>query len=130
MEVKKLMFAACAVMMAVSAQADFSWSWWVGGDKADKNLNGCQMGIASECKEMTGAQVSLLWGRAKYVHGCQFAFGYCNTRKMQNGPQLAVVNIADHAALQFGLLNFNKGGFLPFFPFFNFDKTMFGGGHK
>ena len=40
---KKLMFAACAVMMAVSVQADFSWSWWVGGDKADKNLNGCQM---------------------------------------------------------------------------------------
>ena len=70
--------------------------------------------------------MSLLWGRAKRVHGCQYAFGYCNAQKVQNGPQLAVVNIADKAALQFGLLNFNKGGFLPFFVFFNFDTKAFG----
>ena len=127
---KKLLFIACAAMLATAARADFNWCWWVGGDDASRNLNGCQLGIADECSEMTGAQVSLLWGRVKYILGCQFAFGYCNAGKVQNGPQLAVVNIADKAALQFGLLNFNKGGFLPFFPFFNFDKTMFGGGKK
>ncbi len=127
---KKLMFAACAVLIASMAEASFCWSWRVGEKQTDRELDGCQMGLACAGKEMEGGQVSRLWGRAKYVQGCQFAFGYCNTRKMQNGPQLAVVNIADHAALQFGLLNFNKGGFLPFFPFFNFDKSMFGGGHK
>lgn len=127
---KKLLFIACAAMMATAAQAEFNWCWWVGGDSANRDCGGCQLGIACECAEMTGAQVSLLWGRVKRVHGCQFAFGYCNAQKVQNGPQLAVVNIADKAALQFGLLNFNKGGFLPFFPFFNFDKSMFGGGKK
>ena len=127
---KKLMFITCAAMMAMAARADFNWCWWVGGDDANRNLDGCQLGIADECAEMTGAQVSLFWGRVKSIVGCQFAFGYCNAQKVQNGPQLAVVNIADKAALQFGLLNFNKGGFLPFFPFFNFDKTMFGGGDR
>ena len=127
---KKLMVVLCAVSLGLAAQADFSWCWWVNGKDADRDLQGCQLGIASECSEMTVAQVSLLWGRLKRAVGCQFAFGYCNAHKVQNGPQLAIVNIADKAALQFGLLNFNKGGFLPFFPFFNFDKTMFGGGRK
>lgn len=127
---KKLLVIASTVLLATAAQADFNWCWWVGGESAKKNLRGCQMGIASECAEMSGAQISLLWGRTKRVLGCQYACGYCNAEKVQNGPQIAVVNIADKAALQFGLLNFNKGGFLPFFPFFNFDKSMFGGGKR
>lgn len=128
---KKLTIALFAGMMAVAANADFNWSWWVGDDKAGKELDGCQMGIASECKKMTGAQVSLLWGRTQRVNGCQFAFGYCNTEKLLNGPQLAIVNIArEGAALQFGLLNFNKSGFLPFFPFFNFSTKCFGDPNK
>mgnify|MGYP003319141798 FL=1 len=128
---KKLMIALCAGMMAVAANAGCCWSWWVGDDKADKDLKGCQLGIASECKKMTGAQVSLLWGRTQRVNGCQFAFGYCNTAKLMNGPQLSVVNIArEGAALQFGLLNFNKSGFLPFFPFFNFSTKCFGNPNK
>ena len=128
---KKLMFALCAGVMAVTANADINWSWWVGDDKADRSLDGCQMGIASECKKMTGAQVSLLWGRTQDVIGCQFAFGYCNTKKLMNGPQLSIVNIArEGAALQFGLLNWNKSGFLPFFPFFNFSTKHFGDPNK
>lgn len=128
---KKLMFALCAGMMVMAANADFNWSWWVGDDKADKELGGCQMGIASECKQMTGAQVSLLWGRVQKVVGCQFAFGYCNVEKLFNGPQLAVVNVArEGAALQFGLLNFNKSGFLPFFPFVNVAGRYFGDPNK
>ena len=128
---KNLVFALCAGLMAATASADCSWSWWVGDDKTDKELKGCQMGIASECKQMTGAQVSLLWGRTQRVNGCQFAFGYCNTSKLMNGPQLSVVNIArEGAALQFGLLNFNKSGFLPFFPFVNVAGKYFGDPNK
>lgn len=127
---KKSVLVAGALLMASVAQAGCWWSWWVGDDKSNKELQGCQLGIASECKEMTGAQVSLLWDRAERVQGCQFALGYCNTKKLQNGPQISFVNVADAAALQFGLLNFNKEGFLPFFPFFNFSKKMFGGGRK
>ena len=128
---KKLMVALCAVSLGLAAQADFNWCWWVGGKDADKSMQGCQLGIASECAKMTGAQVSLLWGRTQKVNGCQFAFGYCNTEKLMNGPQLAVVNVArEGAALQFGLLNFNKSGFLPFFPFFNFSTKHFGNPNK
>ena len=128
---KKLMIVLGAGMMAAAAHAGFCWSWWVGDDKADKELDGCQLSIAGECKKMTGAQVSLLWGRTQRVVGCQFAFGYCNTGKLMNGPQLAVVNVArEGAALQFGLLNWNKSGFLPFFPFFNFSKKCFGDPNK
>lgn len=128
---KKLIVIAFAGLMAATVHADFNWCWWVGGESANKNFKGCQLGIASECSEITGAQVSLLWGRLKRVGGgCQFAIGYCNANKIQNGPQIAFVNVADKAALQFGLLNFNEGGFLPVFPFFNFDKSMFGKGTK
>ena len=128
---KKLMFALCAGMMAFAANADFNWSWWVGDDKTDKELTGCQLGIASECKTMKGAQVSILWNRMQNLHnGAQVAWGYNNAKTVQNGPQVAFVNIADKAALQLGLLCFNKEGFLPFFVFFNFDTKMFGGGEK
>ena len=128
---KSLVFALCAGLMAATASADFCWSWWVGDNKSDKELTGCQLGLASECKKMTGAQVSLLWGRTQKVVGCQFALGYCNTGNLNNGPQLSVVNVArEGAALQFGLLNFNKSGFLPFFPFFNFSTKHFGDPNK
>lgn len=127
---KKLMILVGAVVLSVAANAGCWWSWWVGDDKSDKELKGCQLGIACECKEMKGAQVSLLWDRVQYVQGAQVAWGYNNAKKVQNGAQVAVVNIADHAALQFGLVCINDGGFLPWFVFFNFDKSMFGGGKK
>ena len=124
---KKLVLSFAVVAAASVLNAGCWWSWWVGGDKADQNLNGCQLGIASECKEMTGAQVSLLWQRAEKVTGAQVAIGYNNAAKMVNGPQVAWVNIArEGAALQIGLLNFNPKGFLPFFPFFNFSTELFG----
>lgn len=127
---KKLMVASLIAFTAVAANAGCWWSWWVGDDRANEKLEGCQLGIACECKEMTGAQVSLLWGRAKYIQGAQLAIGYNNIERLQNGPQIAFVNIAEASALQFGLLNFNKEGFLPFFPFFNMSTKMFGGGRK
>lgn len=128
---KKLMVVLGAMTLGLAANAGCVWSWWVGDDKADQDLKGAQLGIACECKTIKGAQVSLLWNRTQKVNnGCQAAWGYNNAQKVQNGPQVACVNVADKAALQFGLLCFNKGGFLPVFVFFNFDKTMFGGGDK
>ena len=130
---KKLMFALCAGMMAVAANAGCCWSWWVGDDKADKDLKGCQLGIACECKEITGAQVSVLWDRVQAVrNGAQVSiFGVNFAKKVQNGVQASWwFNGAEHAALQLGLICHNEGGFLPWFVFFNFDKSMFGGGNK
>lgn len=124
---KKLMFMFAVAAAALVTQAECRWCWWVGGDSAYEKIDGCQLGLASECREVTGAQVSLIWGRVEKAVGCQFAIGYTNCGKLQNGPQLGIVNIArEGAALQFGLLNFNKSGFLPCFPFFNFAKTCFG----
>ena len=102
---KKMMFAA-VMALACAAQADFTWSnWWGAPDLSNEAKRGCAK---------------------KVTCGCQFAIGYSNVGSLRNGCQLAVVNIADNAALQFGLVCKNKGGFLPWFVFFNFDKTQFG----
>ena len=131
---KKLMIAIAALSMAASASAEFKWCWWVNGPQANDTISGCQLGIADECKEITGAQVGLLWNRCERVqNGATVAFGYTNVNVLQNGCQggMTVVNIArEGAALQLGLLNFNPKGFLPFFPFFNFSKAYFGKGRK
>jgi len=125
---KKIIALACVCALGLAASAECRWSWWVGGPDKDRDITGCQLGIAGECASVKGAQVGLLWNRIGEVkNGCQWAIGYNDAAKVRNGPQLAFVNKADKAALQLGLLCFNKGGFLPFFVFFNFDKTMFGG---
>lgn len=126
---KKLMVMVGATMLAVmSAKAEFFWSTWFRDDIADKDVSGCVLGLASEVKTVSGAEVDLCVSKAKVVKsGCQFAVGYCQTEKLRNGAQIAFFNRADSAALQFGLLCFNKTGFLPFFVFFNFDPAMFGG---
>lgn len=128
----KLIIAVAALSIAASANAEFRWCWWVNGPQASYTISGCQLGIADECKEITGGQVGLLWNRCGRVqNGATVAFGYTNVGVLQNGCQCGVVNIArEGAALQFGLLNFNPKGFLPFFPFFNFSSAYFGGGRK
>lgn len=125
---KKLMVAACAAMLGLAAQAEFKWSWWPGNpDLSGEKVRGCVLGVASEVDTVTGAQVDLLWHKAKNVTaGCQYAIGYSRVDSLRNGCQIAMVNSADHAALQLGLICVNKGGFLPWFIFFNFDKTQFG----
>lgn len=126
---KKLILLSALVLSAAALQAgECRWSWWVDGPDTNKEIHGCQLGIASEAKEIHGAQVSLLWGRLNALRGgCQFACGYTNVKKLTNGCQVSFVNIArDGAALQIGLLNWNPKGFLPFFPFFNFSTQCFG----
>lgn len=127
---KKLVVAFCAVMMGVmAAKAEFVWSWWVGAPEAPvtQDVQGCVLGLASQVKSIEGAQVSVCYSKADEVKaGCQYAFGYCQAISVRNGAQVAFVNKAQKAALQFGLICINDTGFLPVFPFFNFSKGCFG----
>lgn len=125
---KKLMMLAGAFALGFVANAECTWSWWTGDKNADREIKGCQLGLACENKQTTGAQVAVLWNRTQKVKsGAQVSIGYNRAHEVKNGPQVAFVNIAESAALQFGLLCFNDSGFLPFFVFFNFDTHMFGG---
>lgn len=128
---KKLMVAVCMAVMGVSAaNADFIWNWWTtsnAGKPQKTSLKGCSLGIASELKEVQGAQIDLLFNRSKSVKaGAQGAIGFSQTEKLRNGAQFAFVNKAKSAALQLGLVCMNETGFLPVFVFFNFDAKMFG----
>jgi hypothetical protein len=125
---KKLLIAfAAAMAVLASARADFHWSWWTGGETASKNVKGCVLGLGSEVKELRGAEVSLCLNKAGEVKsGAQVAIGYNCTGTLRKGCQVAFVNRAEKAALQLGLVCFNKSGFLPVFVFFNFDPKMFG----
>ena len=124
---KKMMFAA-VMAMACAASAECRWSWWLGSpDMSGDAVKGCVLGLASEVNEVVGAQVDLVWHKAQKVDkGAQVAIGYSRVDTLRNGCQAAVVNSADHAALQLGLICVNKGGFLPVFVFYNFDKSQFG----
>ena len=55
---------------------------------------------------------------ANDVDGLQVALGN-KARSVYFGSQVGLINIAD-SGWQIGLLNFNKNGFLPFFPLINF----------
>ena len=129
---RKLLVAIAAIAMCMaSARAECVWSWWTSApaENASKDVDGCALGIASKTASIKGAQVSILFNVTEKVHcGAQVALGYNRASVVNNGPQVAFVNVADGAALQFGLLCFIKEGFLPFFPFFNFSKKHFGGG--
>ncbi|MGN0845904.1 MAG: hypothetical protein ACI4RA_00800 [Kiritimatiellia bacterium] len=125
---KLITVAATALVLACTAQSEFKWSWWLGApDLSGESVRGCVLGLASEVGTVTGAQVDLLWHKAKKVtSGAQVAFGYSRVDSLRNGCQAAVVNSADSAALQLGLICVNKSGFLPWFVFFNFDPKQFG----
>ena len=105
------------------------WSWWSGAPRSnlEKDLRGCSIGIGSGFRSVRGAQISLCMNTVEHMTaGAQVAFGYNRATRLNNGCQVACVNVSDSAALQFGLLCFNKNGFLPFFVLFNFDKRAFG----
>ena len=129
---KKLMIALSAIVLGVaSANAgDFLWNWWTtsNADKPQKTeMRGCSLGIASQLKEVSGAQVDVLFNKnEKFNAGCQYAIGYAQTLELRNGVQMAWVTKARSASLQLGLVCINDTGFLPFFVFFNFDPHMFG----
>ena len=126
---KYIVMFIVALLAITSVKAEFHWSWWTGGKTADKEVKGCVLGLGSEVKAIKGAEVSLCINKAKEVRsGAQVAIGYNRADTFRNGAQFAIVNSADKASLQLGLLCFNKSGFLPVFVFFNFDPQMFGSG--
>ena len=130
---KKLIVAFCAVAMgAMTANADFLWNWWTtsNADRPQKTeFKGCSLGLASKLGNVSGAQVDILFNKADSLNaGTQGSFGYSQILTLRNGVQWSTVCKAQSAALQLGLICINDTGFLPVFPFFNFDKKMFGAG--
>ena len=122
---KKLMIAAIAMAFGLAAPAACTWDWWFGN--AGKDIRGCALGLGAANGEVKGAQIAVCAAKAENVKsGCQGAIGYSQVKTLRNGVQFGFISKAEKSALQFGLVCFNKGGFLPVFVFFNFDKTMFG----
>ena len=68
-----------------------------------------------------------VYGKTEEVKaGCQVAvLGVADAKEVYNGCQVGLVTFAEKASLQFGFLCFNKNGFLPVFPFFNFSKGCY-----
>ena len=147
---KKLMFAAALAASAMIAQADVTWSWWL--DKQSEKTD-FSFGLASRCASVETFELSLLYGGSPVQNGVQFAFlGINDSDKAQvlqlapwfnrgddscvqlafianvakkNVFNLGLINISDTSKVQIGLLNFNKNGFLPVFPFINLDMSLF-----
>ena len=124
---KKLMVLAALVLGFATAKADCYWSTWYDDGVNGKDVKGCVLGLASDIGSLTGAQIDICINKAKAIRGgAQVSFGYNRTEKLRNGVQLGFWNNAKSSALQIGLINHNETGFLPWFPFFNFDTKMFG----
>lgn len=126
---KKLMILAAVVVGAMAVNAECLWSTWYDDGVQGKEVKGCVLGLASDVKAVTGAQVDICINKAEAINGgAQVSFGYNRSVKVHNGCQLGFWNNSKSSSLQLGLINFNETGFLPFFPFFNFDAKMFGSG--
>ena len=122
---KKILVMASAMFRGLAAQSAVTWDWWFGN--ASTSNRGCALGLGAANAEITGAQVAICAAKADKVKcGAQVAIGYSQVDTLRNGVQSAFIAKARKAALQFGLICFNEGGFLPVFVFFNFDKSMFG----
>jgi len=119
---KKLMVVAAVALSAAFAQADVAWDWWCGNSLKNPTVH---LGIACKAMSVKAAEVSLLFNRTPFVRsGAQVSLAY-NDATSVSWVQAAFVNRAKSAKVQVGLLNFNESGFLPFFPFFNLDKSLF-----
>lgn len=145
----KQLIIAVALMVATAAQADVTWSWWMENKDAKTDLS---LGFATRCADVNAFELSLLYSASPMKDGVQLSFPGINdsdaTCALQGSLWLnrgktvcaqvacinmvkstsfgfAFLNFADDAAVQVGLLNFNKDGFLPFFPFVNLSKTLF-----
>ena len=122
---KKILVLACVAFLGFAAHSAVTWDWWFGN--ASKDISGCALGLGAANAQVTGAQVAVCATKANNVKaGAQVAIGYSQVDTLRNGVQSAFITKARKAALQFGLICFNEGGFLPVFVFFNFDKSMFG----
>jgi len=146
---KKILVLSSVVALAVSVQADVTWSWWL--NKADAKTD-ISVGIVNECASVSTLEISLLYGSSPVESGAQWSIFGINDSKKANVLQfswwfnrgdescaqvacvntaknnvfdLGFLNFAETSKIQIGLLNFDKNGFLPLFPFFNLDKSLF-----
>ena len=147
---KKLMVAAAAMALAITASADVTWSWWMDNKLARPDLS---LGIASKCSlGVSTAEISLLYSGSTVSDGIQWTiFGINDSDSscaIQLAPwfnrgddpcvqlgfinkadepcvQLGFLNMGEDTKVQLGLLNFDKKGFLPVFPFINLSKDLF-----
>jgi len=151
---KKLFALSVLSVFAVSAQADFTWSWWCDKTEAKTDIS---LGLATKCKSVSALDLSLLYSASGVENGVQVAFpGICDSDKARvlqgsmwfnrgddscaqvacvnvakkNTFSLGFINFAKASKVQIGFLNFNENGFLPLFPFFNLDKSLFGNEKK
>lgn len=83
---------------------------------ATDRVSGMQLAPVNLCKQMGGFQMAFV--NVARRRSEVFQLGLVNTSG--SGTQVGLVNVADRAGFQFGLLNFNSEGFLPFFPIINF----------
>ena len=123
---KKMMSALFAALVGLSASAECWWTWFE--ERADKDVRGCELGLFTKSRNVSGAQVAICSNKAEDIAaGAQVAIGYSRVNTLRNGVQTALFNRAKSSALQIGLICVNETGFLPVFVFVNFDKAQFGG---
>ena len=123
---KKMMIALCVALMGFSASAGWWWTWFE--ERGDKDIRGCELGLFTKSRKVSGAQVSIYSNKAEDVaSGAQVSIGYSRAKSLRNGVQTALFNRAKSSSLQIGLICVNETGFLPVFIFFNFDGNQFGG---
>lgn len=75
--------------------------------------------ICGATREVNGLSACILWSDVEVMNGIQFSI--VNIAKKCTGLQLSVVNYAEDSSFQLGILNYNKNGFLPWFPVINFS---------
>lgn len=145
---KKLIAAVMIAVLAVTGKADVEWSWWCENTAESTDIS---LGIATKCAKVEALELSLLYG-ASNVEGVQWSLLGINDSDMSGALQMSMwfnrgddpcvqlglincadttvfswgmINVANKATVQLGLLNFNKSGFLSIFPFVNLDKALF-----
>ncbi|MBR1921896.1 MAG: hypothetical protein IJ829_07860 [Kiritimatiellae bacterium] len=119
---KKLIAVVAVVLAASFVHADVAWDWWCGNGLKNPTVH---LGIACKALTVKAAEVALLFNKTPVIRsGAQVSLAY-NDATSVKWVQAALVNRASSAKVQLGLLNFNKNGFLPFFPLFNLDKSLF-----
>ncbi len=75
--------------------------------------------ICGATREVNGLSACILWSDVELMNGIQFSI--VNVAKKCAGMQLSVLNFAEESTFQLGILNYNKNGFLPWFPVINFS---------
>jgi len=146
---KKLMILGAVLATALVSQANMQWSWWLEGKDAKADIS---LGLVNRIAQVDTLEISAIYSgspvkdglqwsvfginEADSDCGLQFSFWFnrgkdpcaqvaCVNVNKKSSFDLGFVNFSDATSVQIGLLNFNKNGFLPIFPFINIDKSVF-----